>query len=1020
MRKGKGNGTRNNNGLLTNSIRIVSSCLKTVTTNATTVATTVRSASASVAASISVSNEDRKDQVLWAGFDKLELGPSTFKHVLLVGYCNGFQVLDVEDASNVTELVSKRDGRVTFLQIQPIPVNLGGPEGFGASHPLLLVVGGEETDSSGGVQGGGHSGGPFKDGNIEPQAGNCVSSPTAVRFYSLRSHSYVHLLRFRSAIYMVRCSPHIVAVGLAAQIYCFDALTLENKFSVLTYPVPQVGIQGELGVNIGYGPMGVGPRWLAYASVSPLLSNMGRLSPQILTPSPGVSPSTSPGNGSLMARYAMESSKHLAAGLINLGDMGYKTLSRYCQELLPDGSNSPVSSNSSWKVGRVGSPSHSAEPDNAGMVVVKDFVSRAVISQFRAHTSPISALCFDPSGTLLVTASIHGNNINIFRIMPSVIKNGAGTTSYDWSNSHVHLYKMHRGMTTAVIQDICFSQYSQWAAIISSRGTCHIFVISPFGGDTDFQTQSSHSDGPILLPGVSSPWWSTSSFIPNQQSFPPPPPVTLSAVSRIKDSYSKWIKSVTNVAASATGKTSVPSGAIASVFHNSIPRNLHSVPSWANALEHLLVYTPSGHLVQHELVPSLGTEPSDGGFRSEANSPVQQDEELKVKGEPIQWWDVCRKSDWPEREECFSKFDRFGLSAAEIAMDAADSEDNDVSSVISNSSTGSKDLAKPHERLHWYLSNAEVQISSGRIPIWQKSKISFYTMFPLRASERNFTEYDVGGEIDIEKVPSQEVEIRRKDLLPVFDHIHSIKSNWNDRSYVGGRFRSSSFSESHKVKGKLTEESGGYHSKPSSVVSAEGSNRGSSVTYGSLLDVDQLNTIKSPEHVDLTMNAIGNARSGSKKLDPLLMNPSFSSREYASSQSGSIDKFDSHVEESCVANDMSSLKSNTSGVREPIAEEDAFLSTNGISEISSASKQFSSSPTNLSEEAVPTNLHDEPDFGLFFQEGYCKPSELDESHELTGSVTDADSNSSHCEREKPEEGDDDDLLGGIFAFSEEG
>lgn len=63
MRKGKGNGTRNNNGLLTNSIRIVSSCLKTVTTNATTVASTVRSASASVAASISVSNEDRKDQV---------------------------------------------------------------------------------------------------------------------------------------------------------------------------------------------------------------------------------------------------------------------------------------------------------------------------------------------------------------------------------------------------------------------------------------------------------------------------------------------------------------------------------------------------------------------------------------------------------------------------------------------------------------------------------------------------------------------------------------------------------------------------------------------------------------------------------------------------------------------------------------------------------------------------------------------------------------------------------------------
>lgn len=114
--------------------------------------------------------------------------------------------------------------------------------------------------------------------------------------------------------------------------------------------------------------MDVGLRWLAYASNNPLLSNMGRLSPQSLTPSPGVSPSTSPSSGSLVARYAMESSKQLAAGIINLGDMGYKTLSKYCQELRPDGSGSPVSPHSSWKVGRV--TPHSNETDSAGMVCI--------------------------------------------------------------------------------------------------------------------------------------------------------------------------------------------------------------------------------------------------------------------------------------------------------------------------------------------------------------------------------------------------------------------------------------------------------------------------------------------------------------------------------------------------------------------------------------------------------------------------------------------------------------------------
>lgn len=144
------------------------------------------------------------------------------------------------------------------------------------------------------------------------------------------------------------------------QIYCFDAVTLESKFSVLTYPVPQLGVQG-VEVNIGYGPMAVGPRWLAYASNNPLQSNTGRLSPQSLTP-PGVSPSTSPSNGNLVARYAKESSKHLAAGIINLGDKSYKTLSKYYQEFVPDVSSSPIPSNCSWKVSR------GAEADSAGMV----------------------------------------------------------------------------------------------------------------------------------------------------------------------------------------------------------------------------------------------------------------------------------------------------------------------------------------------------------------------------------------------------------------------------------------------------------------------------------------------------------------------------------------------------------------------------------------------------------------------------------------------------------------------------
>lgn len=148
----------------------------------------------------------------------MELGPSNFKHVLLLGYQNGFQVLDVEDASNYRELVSKRDGPVSFLQMQPYPLSSNGLEGFRASHPMLLIVAGDETNSSSLGQNAGHLAGMARDCRMESQSGNFVNSPTVVQFYSLQSHSYVHVLRFRSSVCTIRCSSQIVAVGLATQV----------------------------------------------------------------------------------------------------------------------------------------------------------------------------------------------------------------------------------------------------------------------------------------------------------------------------------------------------------------------------------------------------------------------------------------------------------------------------------------------------------------------------------------------------------------------------------------------------------------------------------------------------------------------------------------------------------------------------------------------------------------------------------------------------------------------------------
>lgn len=204
----------------------------------------------------------------------------------------------------------------------------------------------------------------------------------------------------------------------------------------------------------------------------------------------------------------------------------------------------------------------------------------------------------------------------------------------------------------------------------------------------------------------------------------PPPSCTLSVVTRIKCNDSGLLNSVSNAAASMVGKLWVPSGAVAAIFHNSNSTGSLDVKSTGTSLEHILVYTPSGFVVQHEILSSMGPEPIES--RTESLSAPQanpQNEELRMKVEPTQWWDVCRRLDNMEREDCISGSIFDGLHDAEI--------DDDSKMVFQeNASASDKKLAKTDslDRSHWYLSNAEVQINSGRLPIWQKSKVFIHKL----------------------------------------------------------------------------------------------------------------------------------------------------------------------------------------------------------------------------------------------------------------------------------------------------
>ncbi|XP_073028036.1 autophagy-related protein 18f-like isoform X3 [Primulina eburnea] len=749
-----------NNGVISNSFKSLSSYLKFVSSGASTVAASVRSATSSVGERDSETNHD---QVLWAGFDKLELERGITRQVLLLGYSHGFQVWDVEVADCVRNQVSRNDGPVSFMQMLPKPISSKQTaDKFSDSRPLLIICADGSFTGDNNIP---ERSGILRNGSVQQCPGPIKSScaSTVVWFYSLRSQSYVHLLRFRSVVHLVRCSSRVVAVLQSAQVHCFDALKLERQYTILTNPV----VTGCCGSgNKGFGPLAVGPRWMAYSGTQVEVSNFGRVTPQNLNPSASFPNPTQ--NGSLVAHYAKESSKQLAAGILTLGDMSYKKLSSYYSDLLLE-DNSSQSGTSRVKVHGVAN-GFSHDADSVGMVIVRDIAKKTVIAQFRAHKSPILSLCFDPSGTLLATASVQGHNINVFRIMPGLSGESSGAASY------AHLYRLQRGFTNAVIQDISFSSNSNWILISSSRGTSHLFVISPSGGLVSFQSADAcrvKNNGSSLMSNtpVSGSSDSGLQMLTQQNICASGPPLTLSAVSRIRNGNNGWKNSVSGAAAASTGRISSLSGAIASAFHNCKGNEINVDSSSLKKNYHLLVFSPSGCLIQYALriSPALN---GTTGLPINTTCESNLSSESRIVVEAMRKWDVCQKHNREERQDNIDMHGENGNSdSCKVFPERMEQKNTTVFSSIVDTAT--KQNISTEERHRMYICEAELQMHQIQNPLWVRSEIYFQSM---SVDAINTNEVLGEGEIEIERVPMRVLESRPKDLVPVFDYLQTPKS----------------------------------------------------------------------------------------------------------------------------------------------------------------------------------------------------------------------------------------------------
>lgn len=145
---------------------------------------------------------------------------------------------------------------------------------------------------------------------------------------------------------------------------------------------------------------------------------------------------------------------------------------------------------------------------------------------------------------LLVSADKRGHDFHVFRIHPH--PGGPAMAAVH------HLYVLHRGDTTAKVQDICFSLDSRWVAISTLRGTTHVFPITPYGGSAGMRTHgSSHvvnrlsrfhrsaglsidsrSSSPISLADMS--LTQVTSAYPNQRTPPFPHPTVVAPLAQLR------------------------------------------------------------------------------------------------------------------------------------------------------------------------------------------------------------------------------------------------------------------------------------------------------------------------------------------------------------------------------------------------------------------------------------------------------------------------------------------------------
>lgn len=248
--------------------------------------------------------------------------------------------------------------------------------------------------------------------------------------------------------------------------------------------------------------------------------------------------------------------------------------------------------------------------------------------------------------------------------------------------------------------------------ISSSRGTSHLFATGSSGAANIRVTKRDFTKPSVSL---------SSNFCEQKPSLCGSP-VTLSAVSRIKNGNPGLMNAVSGVAAAATGKVDPTFGAIASVFHHCNATDHHNNISSLRTKHYLLVYF-SGSIIQYGLRPKsredfdakLSRSPSIAhGFSPESDADLVVD--------ALQKWDICHKKNM--RDRC-DNTDIFG-NHGDREYGKFSRKEMKRGTCVYPSSVGADFNPMPiaKETHRSYISEFELHAHEAPFPLWTKSQVN--------------------------------------------------------------------------------------------------------------------------------------------------------------------------------------------------------------------------------------------------------------------------------------------------------